>query len=54
MHVTTAMVATYFRVGRKAIRSLVVGHRTELEASGYRVLTGSEPSPFKELSGIVP
>jgi hypothetical protein len=30
----------------------VVDHRTELEASGYQVLTGSELSSFKELSGI--
>ncbi|MDQ1027776.1 restriction system protein [Streptomyces umbrinus] len=52
MHVTTAMVATYFQVGIKAIRSLVVDHRAELEANGYRVLTGSELSSFKELSGI--
>ncbi|WP_327724478.1 restriction endonuclease [Streptomyces europaeiscabiei] len=51
MHVTTAMVAAYFQVGIKAIRSLVVDHRPELEASGYRVLTGSELSSFKELSG---
>ena len=33
MHVTTAMVATYFQVGIKAIRSLVVDNRAELEAS---------------------
>ncbi|MFE9645258.1 restriction endonuclease [Streptomyces sp. NPDC006365] len=52
MHVTTAMVAAYFQVGIKAIRSLVVDHREELEANGYRVLTGSELSSFKELSGI--
>lgn len=52
MHVTTAMVATYFNVGIKAIRSLVLDHRAELEASGYRVLTGTELSSFKELSGI--
>ena len=52
MHVTTAMVAAYFQVGITAIRSLVLDHRAELEASGYRVLTGSELSSFKELSGI--
>ena len=52
MHVTTAMVATYFQVGVKAIRSLVLDHRAELEENGYRVLTGSELSSFKELSGI--
>ncbi|MEV7346938.1 restriction endonuclease [Streptomyces sp. NPDC093544] len=52
MHVTTAMVAAYFQVGVKAIRSLVVDHRAELKTNGYRVLTGSELSSFKELSGI--
>ncbi|WP_216587200.1 restriction endonuclease [Streptomyces brasiliscabiei] len=52
MHVTTAMLAAYFHVGIKAIRSLVVDHRPELEASGYRVLAGTELSSFKELSGI--
>ncbi|MGW1706517.1 restriction endonuclease [Streptomyces sp. NPDC002206] len=52
MHVTTAMVATYFGVGIKAIRSLIFDHREELTANGYRVLTGTELSSFKELSGI--
>ncbi|MGW6899813.1 restriction endonuclease [Streptomyces sp. NPDC054919] len=52
IHVTTAMVATYFGVGIKAIRSLIFDHREELAANGYRVLTGTELSSFKELSGI--
>lgn len=52
MHVTTAMVAAYFEVGLEAIRSLLHDHRTELEANGYRVLTGTELSSFKELSGL--
>ncbi|MFF4350419.1 restriction endonuclease [Streptomyces sp. NPDC001530] len=52
MHVTTAMVATYFSVTVEAIRALVHDHRTELEVNGYRVLTGSELSYFKQLSGI--
>lgn len=52
MHVTTAMVAAYFRVTVETIRALVHDHRAELEASGYRVLTGSELSDFKQLSGI--
>ncbi|MFF7979660.1 hypothetical protein ACFZDK_11055 [Streptomyces sp. NPDC007901] len=46
------MVATYFQVGIKAIRSLVLDHRPELDANGYQVLTGSELSSFKELSEI--
>ncbi|MEU0436333.1 restriction endonuclease [Streptomyces sp. NPDC006290] len=52
MHVTTAMVATYFGATMEAIRALVHDHRTELEANGYRVLAGSELSDFKQLSGI--
>ncbi|MGW1025521.1 restriction endonuclease [Streptomyces sp. NPDC002577] len=52
MHVTTAMVAAYFGVTVEAIRALVLDHRAELEANGYRVLTGSELSYFKQLSGI--
>ncbi|MGW1883442.1 restriction endonuclease [Streptomyces sp. NPDC001970] len=52
MHVTTAMVAAYFQVGVKAIESVVVDHRDELEASGYRVLSGTELTSFKEVSGI--
>ncbi|WP_405871052.1 restriction endonuclease [Streptomyces sp. NBC_00005] len=52
MHVTTAMVAAYFQVRVKAIRSLVMDHRAELEANGYHVLTGTELSAFKALSGI--
>lgn len=50
LHVTTAMVADYFGVGVKAVRSLVLDHREELELNGYRVLTGTELSSFKELS----
>ncbi|WP_409470913.1 restriction endonuclease [Streptomyces sp. HC307] len=52
MHVTTAMVAAYFEVGLTAITSLVHDHRQELEASGYRVLTGTELTSFKEVSGV--
>ncbi|MEU6454630.1 restriction endonuclease [Streptomyces sp. NPDC047065] len=52
MHVTTAMVAAYFSVTVEAVRALVHDHRAEMEASGYRVLTGQELSDFKQLSGI--
>ncbi|MEU0830665.1 restriction endonuclease [Streptomyces sp. NPDC005969] len=52
MHVTTAMVATYFEVTETVIRAMVFDHREELESNGYRVLTGSELSYFKQLSGI--
>ncbi|XVV36123.1 restriction endonuclease [Streptomyces sp. CA-100214] len=52
MHVTPAMVAAYFEVSRKAIESLVFDHRDELTVSGYRVLTGTELTSFKEVSGI--
>ncbi|MFI5756026.1 restriction endonuclease [Streptomyces sp. NPDC051569] len=49
---TTAMVAAYFQVAVKTIESLVLDHRDELEANGYRVLTGTELTSFKEVSGI--
>ncbi|MBA2945351.1 restriction endonuclease [Streptomyces sp. PSKA28] len=52
MHVTTAMVAAYFQVGIKAIESLVVDHREEMTANGYRVLTGPELTSFKEVCQI--
>ncbi|MFC7892792.1 restriction endonuclease [Streptomyces sp. NPDC057381] len=52
MHVTTAMMATYFNVTVEAVRALVHDHRDELETSGYRVLTGPELSDFKQRSGI--
>lgn len=52
MHVTTAMVATYFQVGLEAVKSLVKDHRAELETNGYRLLTGEELRSFKDLSGI--
>ncbi|MET9382005.1 restriction endonuclease [Streptomyces sp. NPDC002928] len=52
MHVTTAMIATYFNVTVEAIRALVHDHRAELEVNGYRVLAGPELSDFKQLSGI--
>ncbi|MFH9572411.1 restriction endonuclease [Streptomyces sp. NPDC017230] len=52
MHVTTAMVATYFNVTVEAVRALVHDHRDEVETSGYRVLTGPELSDFKQRSGI--
>ncbi|GAB2989722.1 hypothetical protein GCM10023080_064610 [Streptomyces pseudoechinosporeus] len=52
VHATSAMVAEYYGVGIKAIRSLVLDHREELESNGYHVLTGTELSSFKELSRI--
>ncbi|RBM05548.1 restriction endonuclease [Streptomyces sp. PT12] len=52
LHVTTAMVAEYYEVGIKAITSLVVDHRQEMEACGYLVLTGAPLNSFKDLSGI--
>jgi hypothetical protein len=36
-------------VGAKAIESLVLDHRQEMEANGYRVLTGAELTSFKEI-----
>ncbi|WP_455358463.1 restriction endonuclease [Streptomyces sp. SYSU K21746] len=52
MHVTTAMVAAYFEVTVKTLESVVEDHRDELRVSGYRVLTGSQLTLFKGVSGI--
>ncbi|WP_410537574.1 restriction endonuclease [Streptomyces sp. KL2] len=54
MHVTTRMVADYFEVGETVIRAVVHDHRDELEANGYRVLTGPELSCLKQLCGLHP
>ncbi|PJE99448.1 restriction endonuclease [Streptomyces carminius] len=51
-HVTTQMVADYFEVGLKTIESLVADHREELESNGYRVLTGTELTFFKEVCQV--
>ncbi|RKN43192.1 restriction endonuclease [Streptomyces hoynatensis] len=51
-HVTTRMVADYFEVEVNAIRALIHDHREEVEANGYRVLTGTELSYFKQLTCI--
>ncbi|MGW4807760.1 hypothetical protein [Kitasatospora sp. NPDC004272] len=38
LYVTTRMVADYFEVGEKTIRTLLRRHRQELESNGYTVL----------------
>ncbi|WP_051797268.1 phage antirepressor KilAC domain-containing protein [Catenuloplanes japonicus] len=52
VHATTEMVAAYYEVPIKTVRSVVVDHRAELEISGYQVITGQPLSRLKELSGI--
>ncbi|WP_327253872.1 restriction endonuclease [Streptomyces sp. NBC_01244] len=52
LHVTTAMVAAYYEVTQVVIRALLFDHREELESNGYRVLTGTELSYFKQLGDI--
>ncbi|MFJ9865422.1 restriction endonuclease [Streptomyces sp. NPDC101165] len=52
MHVTTAMVAAYFEVTVKTLESVLEDHRSELEVSGYQVLTGKRLALFKGASGI--
>lgn len=49
---TTDLVAAYFGVGVKTLGSLVFDNRTELDASGYRVISGDELTSFKKVSGI--
>ncbi|MGW5210445.1 restriction endonuclease [Streptomyces sp. NPDC004051] len=50
MHVTTAMVATYFEVADTVVNNLLSRHRQELQSNGMRVLRGSELQNFKELN----
>ncbi len=47
MHVTTAMVATYFEVTTEAIRQLKARHREELSSNGMLTLQGAELAQFK-------
>lgn len=47
MHVTTAMVATYFGVTVEVIRQLAKRHREELEANGLTVLRGADLRKFE-------
>ncbi|MCX4408581.1 MULTISPECIES: restriction endonuclease [unclassified Streptomyces] len=47
MHVTTAMVATYFSVTVEAVRQLVKRHREELEVNGLIVLRGADLRKFE-------
>ncbi|MHA5048112.1 restriction endonuclease [Streptomyces sp. SD15] len=47
MHVTTAMVATYFGVTVEAVRQLVKRHREELEVNGLVVLRGADLRKFE-------
>ncbi|MEV4247021.1 hypothetical protein AB0J63_26855 [Streptosporangium canum] len=46
VRVTTEMVANYYEVGVEAIKSVVKDNRAELEANGYKVLTGRERAEF--------
>lgn len=47
MHVTTAMVATYFEVTAEAVRQLTKRHREELESNGMAVLRGADLRKFE-------
>ncbi|MEU9648635.1 restriction endonuclease [Streptomyces sp. NPDC048110] len=47
MHVTTAMVATYFGVTAEAVRQLTKRHREELEVNGMAVLRGADLRQFE-------
>lgn len=50
-HITTELVARFYGVTTDAIRQMVVDHRDELAANGFRVLTGEELRDLKSLSG---
>ncbi|WP_371598676.1 restriction endonuclease [Streptomyces sp. NBC_00564] len=47
MHVTTAMVAAYFKVAERAINRLAQRHRDELTVNGLRILRGEDLARFK-------
>ncbi|WP_327696180.1 restriction endonuclease [Streptomyces sp. NBC_00459] len=50
MHVTTAMVATYFEVVETVINNLLNRHRQELESNGLHVLRGADLREYQELN----
>jgi hypothetical protein len=52
VHVTTEGVAAYFEVPTATIRSVVLDHREELLANGYRVISGGQLNSFEELCRI--
>lgn len=47
LHVTTAMVATYFEVAERVINQLRLRHRDELTENGMRTLKGSDLESFE-------
>ncbi|MFB6615264.1 restriction endonuclease [Streptomyces sp. NPDC056367] len=47
LHVTTAMVATYFEVAEEVVNRLRQRHREELTANGMRTLKGSDLERFE-------
>ena len=52
LHLTTDLVANYYEVGTDVITKLAQRHRDELEANGYRLLTGQELVDMKSTSGL--
>ena len=46
LHVTVEMAASYYEVGKEAIKSVIKDHRDELESDGLKVLRGSEITEF--------
>lgn len=47
VHATVAMAASYYEVSKKAIDSLILDHREELEQDGLRTISGQELIPLK-------
>lgn len=52
LHLGTELVANYYEVGADVITKLAQRHRDELEANGYRLLTGQELVDMKSTSGL--
>lgn len=52
VHATTELVASYYEVDAKTIEKLAERNRAELESNGYRVLTGTQLTDMKSVSGV--
>ncbi|MGY1499332.1 restriction endonuclease [Streptomyces sp. QTS52] len=50
LHVTTAMVATYFEVAETVVNNLLNRHRQELQSNGLHVLRGADLRKYQELN----
>ncbi len=52
LHTTVSLAADYYEVPKKAVDSLILDHRDELEEDGLRTITGIELISLKEMGSI--